>query len=144
MEIEHAVVIDRPLDEVWTAFDDPELIVEWQKALVACEQISGEPGENGSVSRQRVKRSDGEAELTVTLLSRRPPEFSKSHYDGLRLPFSISNTFKVVDDDTTEWHAVVDVRLNLMQTALTPALKVALKDLVEQNGEDFKRFVESR
>lgn len=144
MEIEHAVVIDRPLDEVWTAFDDPELIVEWQEALVACEQISGEPGENGSVSRQRVKRSDGEAELTVTLLSRRPPEFSKSQYEGLRLPFSISNTFKVVDDDTTEWHAVVDVRLNLMQTVLTPALKVALKDLVEQNGEDFKRFVESR
>lgn len=144
VEVEHAIVIERPLDEVWAVFDDPDLLLDWQDSLVAYEQIEGEPGATGSVSSQTIKRSSGEVELTVTVLDRRPPEFLKAHYEGLQLPFSISNTFISIDDETTEWHAVIDVRLNLMQKALAPVLKGPLSELAEKNGEDFKHFVESR
>lgn len=144
MEVEHAVVIERPLDEVWAIFDDPDLLLEWQSALVAYEQIEGEPGEDGSVSRQTIERSGREVELTVTVLDRREPEFMKLHYEGLQLPFEISNTFTSVDGSKTEWHAVIDVRLNLMQKALGPVLKGPLANLAEQNGEDFKHYAENR
>ncbi len=144
MEVEHAIVIERPLEEVWAIFDDPDLLLQWQSALVAYEQIEGDPGEDGSVSRQTIERSGREVELTVTVLDRREPEFMKMHYEGLQLPFEISNTFTSVDGNKTEWHAVIDVRLNLMQKALGPVLKGPLADLTEQNGEDFKRFAERR
>lgn len=144
MEVEHVTVIDKPIDEVWAAFDDPDLLVEWQTRLIEYEQIEGAPDEVGSVSKQTIHRSKGNVELTVTLLDRRDGEFSQSRYEGMQLPFTISNTFTAIDDDTTEWHVVVDVRLNLMQKALGPVLKGPLTDLSEQNGEDFKKFVESR
>lgn len=144
MEVEHAVVIDRPLEVVWEAFDDPDLLLQWQHRIIRYQQISGRHDEIGSVSRQTILRSGEEVELTVTLIDRRPPEFSKSQYEGLPFPFTIANTFTSVDGDATEWHAVIDVRLNLVQMALAPVLKGALEKLAEQNGEDFKRFVESR
>lgn len=144
MEVEHVTVIEKPADEVWAAFDDPGLLVKWQDRLESYEQISGEPDEIGSVSKQTIRRSSGDLELTVTLLDRREGEFSQSRYEGMQLPFTISNTFSAVDDDTTEWHVVVDVRLNLMQKALGPVLKGPLTELAEQNGEDFKKFVEGR
>lgn len=144
MEVEHVTVIEKPVEEVWAAFDDPDLLVEWQTRLIGYEQVEGAPDEIGSVSTQTIKRSSGDIELTVTLLDRRDGEFSQSRYEGMQLPFTISNTFTAVDDDTTEWHVVVDVRLNLMQKALGPVLKGPLTELAEKNGEDFKKFVESR
>ena len=144
MEVEHSIVIERGRDEVWAAFNDPDLLLQWQDMTVAYQQISGEAGETGSVSRQTIRRSGGDSELTVTVVDRREPEFSQSKYEGMQLPFTIANTFKVVGDDRTEWHAVVDVRLNLMQKALTPVLKGALAELIEKNGVQFKEFVESR
>lgn len=144
MVVEHAVMIKRPLVEVWAVFDDPDELLEWQDSLVGYERVEGEPGEIGSVSRQIIERSGGETDLTVTLVDRRPPEFSKSQYEGLRLPFTISNTFTAIDGGSTEWHAVLDVRLNLMQKALGPVLKNSLEDLAEQNAENFRRYVERR
>lgn len=144
MEVEHVTVIEKPIEAVWEAFDDPDLLVEWQTRLIDYEQIEGAADEIGSVSKQTIKRSSGDIELTVTLLDRRDGEFSQSRYEGMQLPFTISNTFTAVDDDTTEWHVVVDVRLNLMQKALGPVLKGPLTDLAEKNGEDFKKFVEGR
>ncbi|MFY9487713.1 MAG: SRPBCC family protein [Solirubrobacterales bacterium] len=144
MVVEHSIDINKPLKEVWAVFDDPDQLVAWQSALISYQQISGEPGEPGSVSKQTIKRSSGETELTVTVLDRRPPEFSKAQYEGMPLPFTISNSFSDVGDGMTEWHAVIDVRLNLMQKALGPVLKGAMQELAEQNAEDFKQFVEGR
>lgn len=144
MEVEHVTVIEKPIADVWSAFDDPDQLVEWQERLKSYEQIEGASDEIGSVSLQTIRRSKGDLELTVTLLDRREGEFSQSRYEGMQLPFTISNTFTEIDDDTTEWHVVVDVRLNLMQKALAGVLKGPLTELAEQNGEDFKKFVESR
>jgi hypothetical protein len=144
MVVEHAVTIERPLSEVWAVFDDPVLLVEAQGMILAYEQVSGDPAAAGSVSRQTIENSDGGVDLTVTLLDRRPPEFSKSQYEGLLLPFTISSTFTAIDDRLTEWHAVIDLRLNILQTALGPLLKGTLADQAERNAEDFKRYVESR
>lgn len=142
MEVEHVTVIEKPIDEVWTAFDDPDQLVKWQKRLKSYEQVEGASDEIGSVSTQTIHRSSGDLELTVTLLDRREGEFSQSRYEGMQLPFTISNTFTAIDGDTTEWHVVVDVRLNLMQKALAAVLKGPLTDLAEQNGEDFKKYAE--
>lgn len=143
MEVEHVTVIEKPIDEVWAAFDDPGQLVKWQDRLLSYEPVEGAPDEIGSVSRQTIRRSGDEVELTVTLLDRRDGEFSQSRYEGMQLPFTISNTFTAVDDDTTEWHVVVEVRLNLMQKALGPVLKGPLTELADQNGEDFKKYAES-
>jgi uncharacterized protein YndB with AHSA1/START domain len=144
MKVEHVVEIDRPRDEVWAVFDDPDLMVEWQGNLLSYEQAEGASDEIGSVSLQTVKNVGVKQELTVTLLERTAPELSSSRYEGAQVPFTVVNTFSELDDGSTEWHAELEVRLGLVQKALAPILKPIMSELVQRNGRDFKKFVESR
>ena len=51
MEVEHVTVIEKPIEEVWAAFDDPDLLVEWQTRLIEYEQIEGAPDEKPQPAR---------------------------------------------------------------------------------------------
>jgi uncharacterized membrane protein len=137
LKAEHRVVIERPLDEVWAAFDDPDAMVEWQGNLVAYEQVSDD------VSRQTVRNAGINQELTVTLLEHEAPSLAKSRYEGAQVPFEVTNTFTALGDDSTEWLAVMDLKLNLLTKALGPVLKPVMTELIKRNGRDFKHYVES-
>lgn len=144
MKVEHAVVIDRPIAEVWAIFDDSDLAIEWQGNLLEYAQIEGAADEVGSISLQTVKNMGVKQELTVTLLERSAPELSTSRYEGAQVPFTVVNTFSDLGEGMTEWHAELEVKLGLVQKALAPVLKPIMGELVARNGRDFKEFVESR
>jgi hypothetical protein len=143
MVIEHSVVIERPLDEVWSIFDDPARQVEWQKDLVQYEHLSGRGNGKGSVSRLTFERDGGQTVLTATVEERTPPKRFVAVYEGMQLPFKLTSTFTALSDESSEWHAEIEVRLNLLQKALTPVLKGAMSELAQRNGDGFKRYVES-
>ena len=50
---EYAIEIDKPLTEVYRAFNNPDNLPRWLTGLQRTEQISGTPGEVGSKTRQR-------------------------------------------------------------------------------------------
>lgn len=131
------MVIDRPLEEVWAVFDDPEAMVEWQGNLIRNEEVSE------TVSLQTVRNAGINQELTVTLLEHNPPKLQKSRYEGAQVPFEVTNTFTAVDENSTEWCAVMDLKLNLLTKALGPVLKPVMQELIKRNGRDFKTYVES-
>ena len=138
MKAEHRVTIDRPIEEVWEVFEDTEAMVEWQGNLLSYEQVSD------GVSLQTVRNAGMNQELTVKLLERKAPKLSKSRYDGAQVPFEVTNTFVAVDDNSTEWCAEMDLKLNLLTKALGPVLKPVMMDLIKRNGRDFKSYVESQ
>lgn len=144
MKVEHTEVIDRPLAEVWEVFEDPEATVEWQGNLLEYEQVEGSPDKVGSISHQTVKNAGVTSVLTVELLERKAKKLSRSYYEGAQAPFEVTNTFKELKDGSTEWKAVMDVKLNLLTKALGPVLKPIASELVKRNGRDFKQYVESR
>lgn len=137
MKAEHRVVIDRPIEEVWAVFDDPDAMVEWQDNLISFEEVSE------SISLQTVRNAGINQELTVTLLEYEAPVLAKSRYEGAQAPFEVTNTFTAIDDGSTEWLAVMDLKLNLLTKALGPVLKPVMNELVKRNGRDFKNYVES-
>jgi hypothetical protein len=55
----------------------------------------------------------------------------------------VTNTFTALGDDSTEWLAVMDLKLNLLTKALGPVLKPVMTELIKRNGRDFKHYVES-
>lgn len=143
MKVERSVVIERPLEQVWAAFDDPDAMVEWQDDLLEYEQLEGEPHEIGSISRQTIKQMGVRQDLTVTLLERRPPELSTSHYEGAQAPFTAINTFEDLGDGTTEWTAVLEIKLGMLQRALELALKPLASELTKRNARSFKAYCEN-
>lgn len=119
-------------------FDDPDAMVEWQSNLISHERFSE------SISRQKVRNAGITQELTVTLLEEEPPTMTKSRYEGAQVPLEVTNTFTAVSDDSTEWLAVMDLKLSLLTKALGPVLKPVMLELIKRNGRDFKEYVEAR
>lgn len=144
MKVEHVEVIDCPIEEVWAAFEDPDAMVEWQGNLLEHAYVEGSPDKPGAISHQTVKNAGVTTVLTVTLFERKAPKLSRSLYEGAQAPFEVTNTFKQVKDGSTEWRAVMDVKLNLLTRALSPVLKPISNELVKRNGRDFKQYLESR
>jgi uncharacterized membrane protein len=144
MVVEHAVKINKPIDEVWAIFDQPELQTKWHKPIKSYEHVSGKGNSRGSVARVIYARDSGDTELTVTVDERKAPTHFVATYEGMQLPFVLTSNFSAIDDDVTEWKAEIEVRLSLLQKALGPILKGAMSDLASGMGKDFKKYVESR
>ena len=144
MKAEHAIQIERPLDQVWALFDDPAAQADWLHMVKSFEQVKGKGNEKGAVQKVVFERSSGDTELTVTIIDRQAPDRLVARYEGMQVPFELTSSFAAVDDDTTEWHAVIDVKLSLLTKALGPVIKPAVSDLAQQMGRDFKAYVESR
>lgn len=141
MKVSHTEVIDRPVSEVWTAFESPQLFFEWQGNLLEFEQVEGDFDEEGSVAHMRVRQTGMTNNLTVTVL-RRSEHRVKYGYEGAQAPFEIANRFEDVGDGKTEWTAELEVKLNLLTRALGPVLKPIASELVKRNGRDFREFME--
>ena len=52
MVSEFKIEIERPLKDVYAAFNNPDNLPRWIQGLQRTEHISGTPGEVGSVTRQ--------------------------------------------------------------------------------------------
>ena len=64
---EESVVIDKPVDEVFAFFADPENAPVYMTNVMDYELVSGEGGKEGSVSRATVKVAGRRIELTEEL-----------------------------------------------------------------------------
>lgn len=144
MVVEHSVVIDRPFDEVWAIFNEPELQPDWLDMMKSFKQVKGKGNAKGAVQTVVFTRDSGDTELNVTVLKNDGAGHIVARYEGMQLPFVLTSTFSEADDDSTEWHAEIEVKLNLLQKALAPILGGAMRELAENMGDDFKAYVESR
>lgn len=143
MIVDHSIIIDKPFDEVWAVFDDPSLQPKWLGMMKSFKQVKGKGNAKGAVQSVVFTRDSGDTELTVTILDHDPSGQVVARYEGMQLPFVLTSNFIELDDDSTEWTAEIEVKLSLLQKALTPVLKGAMGDLAKQMGTDFKEYVES-
>ncbi|HEV7919145.1 MAG TPA: SRPBCC family protein [Solirubrobacterales bacterium] len=143
MIVEHTVVIDLPIDEVWEVFTDAGLFREWQEELVDYEQVSGEFLELGAVADLTFRRSSGDTTLSETIAEREEGSLLTASYTGLPVQFSIENHFDAIDDDTTEWTATAEVKLGLMHKPFSGMIKSGVTELAETRAKSFKQYVEN-
>ena len=144
MVVDHSITIDKPFDEVWSVFNDPELQPEWLDIMTSFEQVKGKGNAKGAVQKVVFARDSGDTELTVTILDHDASGQVVARYDGMQLPFILSSKFSPIDEDTTEWSAEIEVKLSLIQKALGPVLKGAMGGIASDMGSDFKKYVESQ
>lgn len=144
MKLEHREVIDAPVGAVWKAFEDPEVIAQWQSNLLEFEQLEGSFTKVGGVARMKAKQVGMTNEMTVTVLERDARKrMVKYHYEGAQAPFEIRNTFKSLRDGSTEWTAALDVKLSLLTQALGPVLKPLANEFIKGNGKSFRAWCEA-
>lgn len=144
MKAEHTEVIDRPIGDVFKAFEDPDVIAAWQDNLLEFEMLEGSFTKKGGVARMKARQVGMTNEMTVTVLDRDAKRHRVTYgYEGAQAPFEIANTFKDLGDGRTEWTAVLEAKLSLLTRALAPVLKPLASELVKNNGRNFRTWCEA-
>jgi uncharacterized protein YndB with AHSA1/START domain len=139
MKVAHSETLKGDVDEVFVAFEDPEVIAAWQDNMLEFEMLEGEFNEQGGVAHMRVKQMEMTNDLTVKVVERDAGEhLVKYSYDGAQAPFTITNTFVDNGDGTTEWTAELEARISRLLKPLELALKPLAGKLVSDNGKNFR------
>jgi hypothetical protein len=82
MKILTEIILDRPRQEVWNAFDSVENLYKWQPTLKSFEHLSGEPGQPGATSKFVYEENGNIFENLETITRRNEPEEFAGTYDS--------------------------------------------------------------
>lgn len=138
MKVQHTETLKGDVDEVFVAFEDPEVIAAWQDNMLEFEMLEGVFNEQGGVAHMKVKQMEMTNDLTVKVVERDPKKhLVKYSYDGAQAPFTIKNTFTDNGDGTTEWTAELEAKISRLLKPLELALKPLAGKLVSDNGKNF-------
>lgn len=140
---EHEIEINKPLTEVYQAFNDPENLPRWLKGLQRTEQISGNPGEVGSVTKQIYLERGRTVEMIETITAHEPERFFAGTIDGPGMNGTLRVDF-VDKGDTTGMRFSADFQpCSFMMSLMMPFMKGAISRRQIGDLETFKRMVEA-
>lgn len=137
------IVLERPIDEVWRAFDSPENLKRWQPTLEAFETVSGTPGHPGAVSRLTYLEGGRQVVLTETVVVRREPDHFAGSYDTGQATNRVANHFVAIDAGRTRWRLECEFAFRGAWKLLTPFVRGAIERRTRADVERFKECLEA-
>ena len=82
MNIRFDLIIDRPRQAVWRAFDNPENLSLWQPSLLSFKEIVRVAGRLGTRSKLIYEIDERIIEIIETITSRNEPELFSAQYEN--------------------------------------------------------------
>jgi len=144
MKFKLELPIDKPLAEVWKAFDNPENMKIWQPSLMSIDQVSGTQGQPGAVSKLTYKENEREFSLIEKVTYREEPHRLDGVYENNFADNVVRNTF-VEQGDTTLWLVDTEFKFKtLIMKILGPMMKKNFVARTHNDMERFKKMVESQ
>ena len=140
MKFKLELTINKPLAEVWKAFDNIENMKKWQPTLVKFESISGIPGQPGAVSKLTYEEGKREFTLIEKITYRDEPNRFDGVYENNFADNIIKNTFVEQGKDQTLWVMETEFKFKtLLMKIMGPLMK---KSFVTRSQKDMERFKE--
>jgi carbon monoxide dehydrogenase subunit G len=144
MKFKLELPIDKPLAEVWKAFDNPENVKIWQPSLISIDQVSGTQGQPGAVSKLTYKENECEFSLIEKVTYREELHRLDGVYENNFADNVVRNTF-VEQGDTTLWLVDTEFKFKtLIMKILGPMMKKNFVARTHNDMERFKKMVESQ
>ena len=139
----HTIEIEKPLKEVYRALKDPENLPRWLKGLQRTEQISGKPGEVGSVTKQIYLERGRTVEMIETITKYEPEKFFEGHLEGPGMNAKLRVEFQDMGEKTAMTFMGDFEPCSLMMRFMMPFMKGAISKRQSGDLETFKRLVEA-
>ena len=136
------VIIHLPRPKVIELFDSTENLYKWQLGLKSFEAVSGEPGQEGALSRMVYEARKGDMELTETITLRNFPDEFFCTYTSRGVYNEMYNYFED-DGDKTLWRTVSVFKFKGLMAFMAPFMKSAFTKNTLLNMERFKNFAEN-
>lgn len=99
-KIEHSIVIDRPIEEVFAFVHDPRNDASWQTTLIESTQVGEGPVGVGTEIRERRRFFGMQVEMTKEISEYEPPRRSAFKIVAGGAPMSGHYTFEPLDGGT--------------------------------------------
>lgn len=136
------IEIDLPRDRVVELFDNEENMFKWQKGLMSCDHISGEPGQAGEKSRLVFQMGKRTIEMIETITERNLPDDFNGMYDAKGVHNVVKNRFVELGPDKTKWVSENEFEFQGFMRLIGFFMKSAFPKQSLKYLKDFKAFAE--
>lgn len=136
------VNINLPRSKVIEIFDSTENLSKWQPGLKSFEHISGQPGQEGAISKLVYEGRKGDLVMTETITKRKFPDEFHALYEARGVYNEMYNYFKELDEDRTIWRTESVFKFRGLMALMAPFMKSAFTNNTLLNMERFKTFAE--
>lgn len=140
MKFKLELLINKPRSDVWKFFTDAENIKLWQPSLQGIENISGTPGQPGTVSKWTYQESEREFSLTETILEQDEPTRFEHQFENQFATNTVNNQFIAVDNGTLWTIETTYTFKTLLMKIMGQVLK---KKYVARSQMEMERFKEA-
>lgn len=145
MKYTNEIVIDRPVDEVITLFDNPDNMYKWMDGLVGHELVSGEAGQEGARMVLKFKMGKNTFEMTETVTERNLPDMFAGKYESHFSVNTVRNRFIDLGDGKTKMVSETTVEpANFMVRLMTWIMPGSFKKQSRIYLENFRDFAEGK
>lgn len=142
MKAERSVEIARDLDDVWALLSDPSLMPKWFDDVGSFKAIEGDGTEEGDKYMIKYTRLAKPIDLRVKLISIEAPRLHVQRFEGLPAPFTVACQLAEAKEIVT-LDAVVEVKLSLVQRALTPVIQGYVNQIADGLATGFQGHLET-
>ncbi|MDF0715433.1 SRPBCC family protein [Muricauda sp. 334s03] len=137
------IVVDVPREEFIKKMDDPDNMKHWQRGLIAYEQLSNNPGQEGARMSLSYEMGKRKMDMVETIIKRNLPKEIHMTYDTKGVHNIQKNFFKE-EDGKTRWISESEFQLSGFGMKLMGFLMPgAFKKQSLKYMEDFKAFAEN-
>ena len=144
MKFKLELVIDKPLAEVWKAFDNPQNLSKWQPSLTKFELLSGTRGQSGAVSKLTYEEGGREFSLVEKVTYRDEPNQFDNVYENDFTGNPMRSKFVERGENQTLWVVEAEYKFKTFAMKLLgPLLKRNFVRRTEKDMERFREFVEN-
>lgn len=140
---EHEIEIHKPLKDVYQAFREPENLPRWLKGLQRTEQISGTPGEVGSVAKQIYLERGRIVEMYETITAHEPEKFFAGTIEGPGMEGTLRVDFTDKGDKTGMRFSGNFKACSFLMSIMMPFMRGAIRKRQMGDLETFRRLVEA-
>ena len=139
MKVKIEKTINAGLQDVWSAFDNPNNLARWQPTLESYEHKYGEPGQPDSVAELVYNENGRKITITETVTERRQPDFLAGTYESNWGKALIVNHFEAIDASRTRWVMYSNMAFKGIMKLLSLFVGGSIR---KRNERDMNRFVE--
>jgi uncharacterized membrane protein len=137
MVSEFRIEVDKPLSEVYAAFNNPANLPRWITGLQRTEPISGKPGQVGAKTRQIYLERGRTVELIETITAHEPLKRFAGELAGQGINCAIEVDFIDRGRSTVVVARAAMHSRSFMLSLMMPFIKHSVR---KRQGGDFQRF----
>ncbi len=145
MKVISKIIIEKPVQEVWDYFDNPNNMTKWLSGLQSFEHLSGVQGEVGAKARHTYENNGKTIELIEEITSRVPMKELKGTLTHQMMESTMDNQFEDLGEGRTMLTATVHTRFkSLVAKILSPFMKRGFRQRQNEDLKRLKRLVEAQ